>query len=130
MIDITENDFSIDKVVEKAKRPQIGAVVSFLGTVRDDGIKSMELEAYKDAALPELEDIKNEAMNKFSLISVDIIHRIGSLTVGDNIVLIVCTSSHRDSAFEGCKYIIDELKVRVPLWKKEILVDGERWVRS
>ena len=129
MIDITERDFSIDDVVGMAKRPEVGAVVSFLGTVRDDGIEFMELEAYREAALPELERIRDEALNKFSLISVDIIHRIGSLKVGDNIVLIVCAAPHRRQAFEGCMYVIDELKARVALWKKEILSDGERWVR-
>ena len=129
MIDIIERDFSIEEVVGKAKRPEVGAVVSFLGTVRDDGIESMELEAYREAALPELERIRDEALNKFSLISVDIIHRIGSLKVGSNIVLIVCAASHRRQAFEGCMYVIDELKARAALWKKEILSDGERWVR-
>ena len=130
MIDITEVDFSIDEVVGKAKSPEVGAVVSFLGTVRDDGIESMELEAYKEAALPELKMIRDEALSKFDLVSVDIIHRVGSLKIGDNIVLIVCAASHRRQAFEGCMYVIDELKARAALWKKEILSDGERWVRS
>jgi molybdopterin synthase catalytic subunit len=128
MIEITERDFSIEDVIEKAKREDAGAVVTFLGTVRNDGIKSMELEAYREAAIPELEHIKDEAMDRFHLMSADIIHRIGSLSVTDNIVLIVCAAAHRKEAFDGCSYIIEELKVRVPIWKKEIKADGERWV--
>ena len=128
MIDITERDFSIDEIVSKAKREDVGAIVTFLGTVRNDNIQRMELEAYREAALPELEKIRDEAVRKFDLKSVDIIHRIGSLSVGDNIALIVCAASHRREAFEGCSYIIDELKTRVPVWKKEIAANGERWV--
>lgn len=128
MIDITEADFSIEDVVEQAKSEGVGAIVTFLGTVRNDGIKSMDLEAYKEAAIPELEQIRDEAIKRFNLKSVDIIHRVGSLSVGDNIVLIVCAAGHRNEAFEGCSYIIEELKVRVPIWKKEIKSDGHRWV--
>ena len=128
MIDITENDFSIDEIVKKAKREDVGAIVTFLGTVRNDGIESMELEAFREAAIPELERIRDEAITRFDLKSVDIIHRIGSLAIGDNIALIVCAAAHRREAFGGCSYIIEELKARVPIWKKEIAIDGERWV--
>lgn len=128
MIDITEEDFSIEEVVRRAKRPDVGAVVTFLGTVRDDDIQKMELEAYKEAALPELERIRDEAFCKFDLESVDIIHRVGSLNVGDNIALIVVSAGHRKEAFEGCAYVLEELKRRVPIWKKEFRKDGERWV--
>jgi molybdopterin synthase catalytic subunit len=127
MIDITKNDFSIEEVVRKAKRPDVGAIVTFLGTVRDDGILKMELEAYKEAALPELERIRDEAFSKFDLRSVDIIHRIGSLNVGDNIALIVVSAGHRKEAFEGCAYVLEELKRRAPIWKKEFRKDGDRW---
>ena len=128
MIDITKDDFSIEEVVRKAKRPDVGAIVTFLGTVRDDDILKMELEAYKEAALPELERIRDEAFSKFDLSSVDIIHRIGSLNVGDNIALIVVSAGHRKEAFEGCAYVLEELKRRAPIWKKEFRKDGERWV--
>ena len=130
MVEITEQDFSIDKIIKKAKREDAGAIVSFLGTVRDDGILSLELEAYQDAAILELEQIREEAMERFHLLSVDIIHRIGSLSVADNIILIVCVAAHRREAFDGCSYIIEELKVRVPIWKKEIKTDCQRWIGS
>lgn len=130
MIEITEDDFSIEEVVRRAKRPDVGAIVTFLGTVRDDGILKMEPEAYKEAALPELERIRDEAFSRFDLKSVDIIHRVGSLSVGDNIALIVVSAGHRKEAFEGCAYVLEELKKRALIWKKEICKDGEseRWV--
>ncbi|MGA9098558.1 MAG: molybdenum cofactor biosynthesis protein MoaE [Methanotrichaceae archaeon] len=128
MIEITERDFSIDEIVSKAKREDVGAIVTFLGTVRNDNIQMMKLEAYREAALPELEKIRDEAVHKFDLKSVDIIHRIGSISVGDNIALIVCAAGHRREAFDGCSYILEELKARVPIWKKEMGAGGERWI--
>jgi molybdopterin synthase catalytic subunit len=130
MIEITEDDFSLDELTKKAKSDDAGAIVTFLGTVRDDGIKKMELEAFREAAMQELEQIANEAVGRFHLKSLDIVHRVGSLSVGDNIVAIVCSAAHRDEAFQGCRYVIDELKSRAPIWKKEILEKGDRWVGS
>jgi molybdopterin synthase catalytic subunit len=128
LIEITNQDFSLDEMIKRAKRLDAGAVVTFLGTVRDDGIEMMELEAFQEAALPELESIRGEAMSRFDLLSVEIVHRIGRLSVGDNIVAIVCSAGHRDEAFQGCRYIIEEMKKRAPIWKKEIGKNGERWV--
>lgn len=128
MIEITEQDFSLDEMIKKARRTDAGAVVTFLGTVRDDGIEMMELESFREAALQELESIRGEAVGRFGLKSADIVHRVGLLSVGDNIVAIVCSAAHRDEAFLGCRYIIEELKKRAPIWKKEIGENGERWV--
>ena len=128
MIEITEQDFSLDEMIKKARRTDAGAVVTFLGTVRDDGIEMMELESFRESALQELESIRDEAVARFGLKSAEIVHRIGLLSVGDNIVAIVCSAAHRDEAFLGCRYIIEELKKRAPIWKKEIGENGERWV--
>ena len=128
MIEITEQDFSLDEMIKKAKRTDAGAVVTFLGTVRDDGIEMMELESFRESALQELESIRGEAVARFGLKSAEIVHRIGLLSVGDNIVAIVCSAAHREEAFLGCRYIIEELKKRAPIWKKEIGENGERWV--
>jgi molybdopterin synthase catalytic subunit len=128
MIEITEQDFSLDEMIKKAKRTDAGAVVTFLGTVRDDGIEMMELESFRESALQELESIRGEAVARFGLKSAEIVHRVGLLSVGDNIVAIVCSAAHRDEAFLGCRYIIEELKKRAPIWKKEIGENGERWV--
>ena len=128
MIEITEQDFSLDEMIKKARRTDAGAIVTFLGTVRDDGIEMMELESFREAALQELESIRGEAVGRFGLKSAEIVHRVGLLSVGDNIVAIVCSAAHRDEAFLGCRYIIEELKKRAPIWKKEIGENGERWV--
>jgi molybdopterin synthase catalytic subunit len=128
MIEFIEQDFSLDEMIKKAKRTDAGAVVTFLGTVRDDGIEMMELESFRESALQELESIRGEAVARFGLKSAEIVHRVGLLSVGDNIVAIVCSAAHRDEAFLGCRYIIEELKKRAPIWKKEIGENGERWV--
>ncbi len=130
MIKITNEDFSIEELVNSAKSRNVGAIVTFLGTVRDDGIQGMGVEAYREVALVELERIQNKATEKFNLKSVDVVHRVGSLKVGDNIVLIVCTASHRTEAFRGCEYVLEEIKMRAPIWKKEIRTEGDRWVEG
>ena len=128
MIKITEEDFSLDEMIKRARSKDAGAIVTFLGTVRDDGMERMEVEAFREAAQAELEAIRDEAMSRFSLKAVEVVHRTGSLAVGENIVAIVCSAAHREEAFSGCRYIIEELKKRAPLWKKELGEKGERWV--
>ena len=128
MIKITEEDFSLDEMIKRARSKDAGAIVTFLGTVRDDGMERMEVEAFREAAQAELEAIREEAMSRFHLMATEVVHRTGSLAVGENIVAIVCSAAHRDEAFSGCRYIIEELKKRAPLWKKELGEKGERWV--
>ncbi|MDF0589850.1 molybdenum cofactor biosynthesis protein MoaE [Candidatus Methanocrinis natronophilus] len=128
MIDIIDGDFSIEEVVAGAKRPDAGALVVFLGTVRDDGIVGMEVEAYREVALPELEGIRDEAMERFHLKSVEVIHKVGTLSVGDDIVVIACAAAQRQEAFQGCLHILEEIKDRAPIWKKEINPSGHRWI--
>ena len=130
MIEIAEKEISLDRMIERVRRNEAGAVVSFLGTVRDDGIEEMEVEAFRDAALSELEAIRQEAMSRFSLTAAEVSHRTGSLAVGEAIVAIVCSAAHREEAFSGCRYILEQLKSRAPLWKKEISAEGERWVEG
>ena len=101
MIEITEEDFSLDEMIKRARSKDAGAVVTFLGTVRDDGIERMELEAFREAALAELEAIRDEAMSRFHLMAVEVVHRTGSLAVGESIVAIVCSAAHREEAFSG-----------------------------
>jgi molybdopterin synthase catalytic subunit len=129
MIEITEEDISLDKMIKRARKKDAGAIVTFLGTVRDDdGMERMEVEAFREAAQAELEAIEKEAMSHFALKAVEVVHRTGSLAIGESIVAIVCSAGHREEAFSGCRYIIEELKKRVPLWKKEIGEKGECWV--
>lgn len=128
MIRITRDEFDASAFLEEARSGEEGAVVSFLGLVRNDGIDRMEVEAFEEVAEQELSRIRAEAIAKFGVSRVDIIHRVGSLSVGDRIVLIVVGASHRKAAFLGCEYIIDRIKESVPIWKKEYTAGGSRWV--
>ena len=117
---ITKEDFSIDELVRDMKKPEIGAIVTFLGTVRaEEGIKGLTIEVYKGMAVEELEKLEHEAREKFEIEVVEIVHREGALNVGENIVAILVGAKHRAEAFRACEYLIDELKKRVPIWKQE-----------
>jgi molybdopterin synthase catalytic subunit len=128
MIQLTRDQIDCEEVIRRAKTPGVGGIVTFIGVVRDDGILSLELESYEEAALQELERIRDAAMKDFDIASADIIHRIGKLAIGDTIVLIVVASGHRKEAFRACEFLIDRLKETVPIWKKEETRDGSRWV--
>ena len=132
MIAIIDTDFSIDEVVERTRRPSMGAIVTFLGTVRDmtKGIPvtKLEFEADSELAVKELEDIRQEAMDTFGAIDLSIVHRVGTLTPNDNIVIIVVGAAHRGQAFKACSYAIEELKKRALIWKKEHHQNESHWV--
>jgi len=128
MITITQEDFDPGVYIDAARDRQVGGIVTFTGIVRDDSISAIELETYREAALQELEAIRDEALSRYALQSVDIIHRIGTLSVGDHIVLIVVGAPHRRDAFRACEFIIDRIKETVPIWKKEYTNEGSRWV--
>jgi molybdopterin synthase catalytic subunit len=128
MIEITQEEISLEELIKRASRRDAGAIVTFLGSVRDDGIEKLEVEAFREAALLELEAIQREATSRFALKAVEIVHRTGTLSVGESILAIVCSAGHREEAFSGCRYIIEELKKRAPLWKKELGGTGEHWV--
>jgi len=128
MIAIQTDDVDIGALINAAKQRRTGAVVVFDGIVRDDDIVEMELEAYEDVAQKELEKIAEAATTQFNLLSVDIIHRIGRLAVGENILVIVVSAGHREEAYAGSRFIIEAIKAGVPIWKKELTRDGGRWV--
>lgn len=134
MIKLQLEDFIVDDLIEKIRTRDSGCIVTFIGTVRDysgnKNVSKMKLEVYEEMALDELEKISEEAKEFFSLNCINIVHRHGELSVGDNIVFIGVSAGHRDQGFEGCRYIIDELKKRVPIWKKEYTPEGEYWVEG
>jgi molybdopterin synthase catalytic subunit len=130
MISIQSEDVDIGALVDRARQPGTGAIVVFDGIVRDDDIREMELEAYRDVAVKELEGIARDAREMFGLLSVDIIHRVGRLKAGDHILVIVTGAGHRKEAYEGSRYIIERIKAGVPIWKKEIRTDGSSWVEG
>ena len=128
MISIQIDDVDMGALIHAAKKHGTGAVVVFDGVVRDDDITEMELESYEDVATQELEKIAKDATEQFRLLHVDIIHRIGRLAVGENILVIVVAAGHREEAYAGSRYIIEAIKVGVPIWKKELTKNGGRWV--
>ena len=118
----------------RAGRPQIGAVVSFLGLMRDlnDGepVESMTLEHYPGMTEKALEAIAAEAAARWALEGIRVVHRIGELQPEEPIVLVAVASRHRAEAFRACEFVIDYLKTRAPFWKKERVAGGERWVAA
>ena len=112
----------------------IGAVVSFVGYVRDfnDGqpVAGMLLEHYPGMTEKALSGIEAEARGRWPLLKVEIIHRVGSLEPGEPIVFVGTSSAHRQAAFDACAFIMDYLKTRAPFWKKERTPEGERWVEG
>ena len=130
MISIQAEDVDIGGLITRAKRPGTGAIVVFDGIVRDDDIREMELEAYRDVAERELAELAAEATEKFGLLSVDIVHRVGRLRAGENILVIVTGAGHRKEAYEGSRFIIERIKAGVPIWKKEVRRDGSTWIEG
>jgi len=108
-----------------------GALCLFLGVVRDENegrrVLRLEYEAYEDMALPLMEEIAAEARRQFGVGEVRIVHRLGRLEIGEVSVAVAAASPHRAEAFAACRYAIDTLKARVPIWKKEFYADGAVW---
>ncbi len=132
MIRVTKNDFSVDEELRRLKAPSVGGIVTFVGVVRAESegqrVDSMEIEVYPEMAEKQLQIIRGEAIKRFGVEEILIVHRYGNLMVGDNIVLIAVSAGHRDTAFDACRYVIDELKKRVPIWKRERTPTGACWV--
>jgi molybdopterin synthase catalytic subunit len=128
MIRVQTEDVDIGALIAAAKTSGTGAVVVFDGIVRDDAITAMELDAYEEVATAEIKKIAAAATEQFNLLHVDIVHRIGRLRVGENILVIVVSAGHRPEAYAGSRFIIEEIKRSVPIWKKELTKDGGRWV--
>ncbi len=125
-------DLTTEIVQLRANQPQVGAVVSFVGTVRDmnEGlsVSEMTLEHYPGMTEKALEDIVQQAHLRWALIDTLVIHRVGPLRAMDQIVLVAVASAHRGEAFAACEFIMDYLKTKAPFWKKESTPQGERWV--
>jgi len=131
---IQTEDFSQDAEIAalKAGSRRMGGIATFIGCARDfsEGreVTKISFEAYGSMALAEMCKLRSEAIEKFGLLDARIVHRVGLVGAGEQIVFIVAGAEHRAAAFEACRWIIDELKQRVPIWKKEITPQGEEWV--
>ncbi len=131
---IATEDFDAGREIAalRAADPRIGAVASFIGTVRDVNdaaqVSTLTLEHYPGMTEKALEAIVVDARARFDIIDALVIHRVGELRPTDQIVLVVVTSAHRADAFDACRVIMDYLKTRAPFWKQERTADGTRWV--
>lgn len=114
--------------------PRAGAIVTFVGTVRDHArgkrVRYLEYEAYPEAAVDVFVEIAAEMQQQWNILKVAIVHRTGRVEIGEASVVIAVSSAHRAEAFEACRYAIEQLKVRAPIWKKEVYEDGEVWIGS
>ena len=133
MIQLTHDEIDYTTLTESVRSDQAGAVVLFLGTVREmtNGRQTMALDydAYPEMAEAKITELINEAREKWPIERVGMIHRLGHLQLGDISVAIALSCPHRQQAFEAGRFLIDELKVRVPIWKKENWADGStEWV--
>jgi molybdopterin synthase catalytic subunit len=131
---IQQEDFSQDEEIAalKASSLRIGGIATFLGCARDfsEGrdVSEISFEAYGSMALAEMNKLRSDAIERFGLLDARIVHRVTTVRAGDNIVFIAAAAEHRAAAFDGCRWMIDELKQRVPIWKKEITPRGDAWV--
>ena len=134
LVSIQAEPFSVEEVVSKVKRASrgIGAVVTFLGVGRDfskgEDISGLDFEHYPGMAEKKLNDIRERALENFDIIEMAIVHRIGRIDIGEDIVLIAAASAHRNDSFMACEWAITELKRVTPIWKRETTVKGDVWV--
>jgi molybdopterin synthase catalytic subunit len=130
-VEITYSAIPTTEIAAEIKAGSDGAVCVFDGIVRDNtkGRKTLHLdyEAYREMALEQMRGLAEEALTKFGVRDVALVHRLGRLKVGETSVLIVVASAHRGAAFDACRWLIDTLKKTVPIWKKEQFVDGAVW---
>ena len=133
-VSIQAEDFDVAAEIAalRGNDPGVGAVCSFIGTVRDrsDGssVSAMELEHYPGMTEKAIEQMIDEAFRRFDIRAAKVIHRVGPLQVKDQIVLVVVSSAHRGQSFQACEFLMDYLKTQAPFWKKESTPEGERWV--
>lgn len=123
---------SLDEVIAAVAHPQAGGIATFIGVVRDHSegllISLLEYEAYPAMAVAEMERIMAEIEGEIPGVRLAAQHRIGALQIGDTAVLCAASAPHRDEAFRACRFLIDRIKERVPVWKREHGPDGPHWV--
>ena len=131
---IQQEDFSQDEEVGalRAGSKRIGGIATFIGCARDfsEGreVTQISFDAYGSMALAEMNRLRDEAIARFGLLDARIVHRVGVVGAGEQIVFIAAGAEHRAPALQACHWLIDELKQRVPIWKKEITPQGDEWV--
>ncbi len=134
MIAITEEAINTQDVINAVQADGAGAINVFIGTVRNQTqakpVLQLDFEAYDSMAVKKMQEIANQAAARWPIQKVAIVHRKGSLQIGDAAVVIAVSTPHRKASFEACEFIIDTLKEVVPIWKKEKFEDGDVWVAA
>lgn len=133
-IQISSEPLNVQACINFVSAPQAGGIDIFIGTVRNatkgKQVVRLEFEAYKIMALQQMQFIAKQVIEQWPVLHIAVHHRIGMLNVGEIPVVIAVSAAHRAAAFDACRYIIDTLKEKVPIWKKEVFEDGEIWVAA
>jgi molybdopterin synthase catalytic subunit len=134
MIKITEKPIDVQKVIDTATSLGAGAVNVFIGTVRNTAhgktVLWLEYEAYESMAVAEIKKIVDDASHRWPMLGWGVSHRIGTLKPGEVSVVVAVSTPHRADSFAACQFIIDSLKQKAPIWKKEVFEDGEEWISA
>ena len=131
---VQKEDFDAGVEIAKLREgnPKVGAVASFIGIVRDlnegDAVATLTLEHYPGMTEKSLEEIVTQARERWDIYDALVVHRVGTLSPLDQIVLVIVTSAHRGESFKACEFLMDYLKTQAPFWKKEVTPTGARWV--
>ena len=132
MFKLTDQPIQIDELVSFVTHAKSGAIVTFIGTTRDNNegrqVLALSYEAYPGMAEKELERVGREARERWNIEKIAIVHRVGRVDIGQASVAIAVSSAHRSDAFEACRFAIEEIKRSVPIWKKELFEGGELWI--
>jgi molybdopterin synthase catalytic subunit len=131
-IDLCESALSVDEVIANVKHPGAGGIATFIGAVREESagraVSRLEYSAYDSMAKKEMTKIAEEIEAEIAEVRVSVVHRLGSLNVGDIAVVCAASAPHRGEAFQACRLLIDRIKSRVPIFKREWGPDGATWV--
>jgi len=134
LIRVTEGELRADEAVAAVESPAAGAVNVFLGVVRDNSlgrkVDHLVYDAYPSMAEKVMREIAEQAKSRFDLLDCAVLHRTGRLEIGETSLLIAVSSGHREASFEGGHWLVNEIKKRVPVWKKEVWEDGEEWIEG
>ena len=131
MIKIIHEHIDVNEILQGVQDPSAGGIDIFIGTTRNHSngkeVVSLEYEAYDAMALKMMNMIEEEVRRRWQIRKISMVHRVGAVAIGEASVVIAVSAAHRKEAFEACRYAIDTLKKNVPIWKKEVFVDGEMW---
>lgn len=135
LVAVTDEQLDAAALMEFVSDDASGSTVMFSGTVRDhspgrQGVTRLEYEAYEGVVTTKIREVVDEALERWPIIKVAAVHRTGVLGIGESAVIVAVSTAHRADGFPACRYIIDELKHRVPIWKKEYWDGGSEWVRE